>query len=569
LPDATFTSGGLVKPSYEVLNLIEDPSYEKPYDGGDGVYTAWHSMPLGALWLYAETLESTAEDVDLFVGRDDNGNARADESEQLCASGSPDELELCELYDLPPGNYWILVQNFTGTEPGGDDIPLIHAGVGPSADSNLAVSGPGIIAAGATIPLRVSWDNLDALPGDQFFGAIGIGNDRDTPNNVGVIPIRFNRVGISAAETFPLINGVTHHLALDAGDVHDRIFIDVPPGTDSLTLFAGGAYEAQTNGLRLELKRLGFDDAFSEPPFAASAADAATLVSAEGVGGVGPSITVVGVDPGRWYAVLSNSNGSPSAVSIQATTNLTGGPLAAQSGLWEPNSRPGLGQGYEYNEAGSFRALIWYTYDEDGQPAWYISSNPVTGSNIWSSDLLRYTNDGEQQHFARVGRVTITRLGVNDTMFSYTLFGQSGSERMQPISSLTCPQVDGAARSYTGLWYRGMDGLGGASVLVNAFTQSQIHYLFDDVGMPRWLYAQDVVNPAPTNSEIPMLQFSGYCAVCEKGSVASQTVGMLERSFASETSGSWTLDYVFGAPLSGSVERTDSIIKLTDMMECQ
>ena len=104
---------------------------------------------------------------------------------------------------------------------------------------------------------------------------------------------------------------------------------------------------------------------------------------------------------------------------------------------------------------------------------------------------------------------------------------------------------------------------------MNSSTQSQIHYLFDDMGMPRWLYAQDVVNPEPTNSEIPMLQFSGYCAVCDKGTVSSQTVGVLERSFDSETSGSWTLDYMFGAPLSGSVERTDSIIKLTDEMECQ
>ncbi len=569
LPDATFTSGGLVRPSYEVLNLIEDPSFENAYDGGSGVYTAWHSMPLGALWLYAETLDSTAEDVDLFVGRDDNGNGRADESEQLCASTSPDELELCDLYNLPPGSYWVLVQNWTGTEAGGDDIPLIHAGVGPSDDSNLAVSGPGITEEGTTIPLRVSWDNLDALPGDQFFGAIGVGSDRDTPNNLGVIPVRLNRNGISDAETFPLINGVTHHLALDAGDTHDQIFIDVPPGTDSLTVFTDGADEAQNNSLRLELKRLDFDDAFSEPPFAASAADAATLVSADGVGGVGPSITVVGVDPGRWYAVLSNSNGSPSAVSVRATVNMTGDPLAAQSGLWEPGSRPGLGQGYESSEAGSYQALIWYTYDEDGHPAWYISSNPISGSNIWSSDLLRFTNDGAEQHFARVGRVTITRLGVDDTMFSYTLFGQSGSERMQPISAPTCPQIGGSAKSYTGLWYRGIDGLGGASALVNASTQSQIHYLFDDAGMPRWLYAQDLVNPEPTNSEIPILQFSGYCAVCDKGTVSSQTVGMLERIFDSETSGSWTLDYVFEAPLSGSVDRTDSIIKLTDMMECQ
>jgi hypothetical protein len=119
------------------------------------------------------------------------------------------------------------------------------------------------------------------------------------------------------------------------------------------------------------------------------------------------------------------------------------------------------------------------------------------------------------------------------------------------------------------VWFRGVDGLGGASILVNAGTQAQIHYLFDDSGRPRWLFAQDLVNSEPTNSELPMLQFSGYCAVCEASAVSSETVGMLERSFDSESTGSWTLDYLFKSPLSGSVNRTDQIIKLTDELDCQ
>jgi hypothetical protein len=140
---------------------------------------------------------------------------------------------------------------------------------------------------------------------------------------------------------------------------------------------------------------------------------------------------------------------------------------------------------------------------------------------------------------------------------------------MQPISLLTCPQVSGSVKSYSGLWYPGFDGLGGASVLVNAQTQSQIHYLFDGAGAPRWLVAQDLDNPQPTNSELPMLQFSGYCAVCDATGVTSQTVGVLGRTFSSEGQGSWNLDYLLKVPLSGSVQRTDQIIKLTDRMDCR
>ena len=154
-------------------------------------------------------------------------------------------------------------------------------------------------------------------------------------------------------------------------------------------------------------------------------------------------------------------------------------------------------------------------------------------------------------------------------MFSYTLFGRSGTERMWPLALQTCPQIDGSYKSYTGLWSRSVSGLGGASVLVSDQTQSQIHYLYDSSGTPRWLLAQDVVNPEPTNSEIPILQFSGYCAVCQESNISSQTVGVLERGFESETAGSWTLDYLFAGPLNGSVNRTDEVFKVTDVLGCQ
>ena len=115
LPDATFTAGGLVRPQQTAQTLVQDPTDDTPYDGGQGVFTVWHALPQGGLWLHAQTLASTAEDVDLFVGRDDNANGIAEESEELCASATPVDTEECNLYDLPAGNYWILVQNWTGT----------------------------------------------------------------------------------------------------------------------------------------------------------------------------------------------------------------------------------------------------------------------------------------------------------------------------------------------------------------------------------------------------------------------------------------------------------------------
>lgn len=566
MPDATFISGALTPPAQ--ATLFQDTTDDDPYDGGAGVFTTWYSLPQGASWLYVKTLASTATDLDLYVGRDSNGNGIAESFEELCFSITEDDLELCELNDLPPGNYWMLVQNWLAVEPDGDLATLAYAAVSPTDEKNFAVSAPGITTGEGTLPVRLSWNNINALPGEQFNAAVSVGTDREHPDNIGYIPVTFNRSAIAEPETFPLMNGTTHRLAIDALQSHDRIFIDVPPGTESLTVFANGASEDQSNGLTLELRRADFENAFSPPPFAAPASAAQAMVSADGVGGVGPSITVFGVEPGRWYAMLTNRNDTPSAVEIRAAIGYQGLPIAAQPGLWEPNSRPGLGQGYEYNQGGSSRALVWYSYDEAGQPTWYIAGNPVSESNIWTADLLRFTNDGARQQSTPVGQVSITTLAEKDQMFSYTLFGQSGSERMQPISPETCPEIDGSAKSWTGLWYRGMDGLGGASILANASTQSQIHYLFDDSGLSRWLVAQDLDHPEPGNSVLPLLQFSGYCAVCEAGSVSFATAGVLERTFDSESAGSWTLDYLFNPPLSGSVERSDSIIKLTDRLDC-
>jgi len=575
MPDATFRSGGLQAPVRRVETLPEDPSNGDPYNGGTGVFTQWHELPQGGLWLYAETLPSTAQDIDLFVGRDDNGNGLAEEFEELCTSTTPTDVERCDLFDQPPGDYWIVVQNWTAsndgfTGSGSDEVTLLSAGIGPGTGNNLVATGPGIVPAGGAFTVQLSWDDLPAVTGDEWLGAVGIGTSRDNPNNVGVIPVYFNRNGIAKA-TFPLFDGVERRLALAAGAAHDRLFIDVPASADGLTVSAAGLDPVHSGALTLQLKRLSFNAGLADPPFAAAPGAAAVVASATGNGTTGPAVSVSGgqLQQGRWYAVLTNGNAFPAGVTVRADVTFGPSGVAIHRGLWEPSSRPGLGQGYEYNWGESDRALIWYTYDEPGQPAWYIAGAPATDHDAWTAPLYRATNDGMSQQLTRVGTVSVTNIAGNDALFSFSLFGEGGTERMQPLSALTCPQVNGSAASYTGLWYRGTDGLGGASVVMNANTQAQIHYLYDALGFPRWLVAQDPDGGGPNAAEIPMLQFQGYCAVCAETGVSYETMGTLQRSFSSQTAGSWTLDYLFEPPLTGDVDRTDPIVKLTGTLPCQ
>jgi len=571
MPDATFTSGGLVVPTLTVENLPQDPTKDNPYDRSEGLMTVWHTVPADTLWLHTSTLPSTSEDLDLFVGLDSNGDGNAQESEELCSSTSPTEVELCDLFTPVAGNYWVIVQNWTATNDF-DEVTLRSAVVGKNTLSQLAAGGSGIVEAGEAQTVRLSWDNVSDVPATELIGAVGVGTSRENPNNIGIIPVTFSKTGIEAPATLVLMDGISRGLTLTGSSTHERAFIDVPPGTDSLTVAASGADGEQSDNLVIELYRVGFDDAFANVPYA-SAPDTSggPLASASGVSGNGPSVTVGGgaLLPGRWYAVLKNNSQDPADIEIRADLVSSGPAGPVQFGLWEPSSRVDIHQGIDFNSTGPYRAMLWYTYDDDGQPAWYNAASVVPEGNVFVAQLLRYTNDGTLQQHATVGSVSITVLGENDMIFSWVLFGEEGSDRMLPLTSPDCPIVDGSKKSYDGLWSRTNIGVGGASAMVNAVAQGYVHYIYDDSGRPVWWTASALEPEVVSETEMEIIQWTGFCPTCAETVPSSETAGVFTRTFIDESNLTWTLDYVLNPPLSGSMTRTDVTEKLSVAKVCQ
>jgi hypothetical protein len=292
------------------------------------------------------------------------------------------------------------------------------------------------------------------------------------------------------------------------------------------------------------------------------------VASSEGGGGTGPGLAINdSVPPGRYYIDLANNRNAPASVSIEVTLQYDATSLSPHRGLWDFDR--GIFQGAEWNSAGDNSFMVWYAYDFDGQPTWYIASGPSPLGNVWVADLVRVTNDGAEQQENPAGVVSMTFLSNNQVVMSYTLFGESGFDPMHPNGVNTCPMVGGGEQSYTGHWYRGEDGLGGSTVLVYADAQAQVHYLFDGSGVPRWIIAADDENQSPSAQEIPLLQFDGFCALCAPEEVVWETIGMVTRSFDGETSGSWTLDFVLEPPLMQSIDRSDDIVKLSDTISCE
>lgn len=580
LADLTFKSGGLVAPTRTVQTLKEDPTSsglesdkgrrnrvqnEDPYDGGEGVFTVWHNLPAGGLWLHAATLASSADDLDMFVGRDDNGDGFPGEEEELCTSTSPIDVEECNLYNLPAGNYWIVIQNWSGVNPAGDSVTLVSAAIPSAANSPMVVTGPGIVPANQQFAVNVNWRNVSALPGEQLLGAVGIGSKRNQPNDLGVIPIRFNRSAIVAPQTFPLFNGETQGLALAGNSAHERIFVDVPPGTTSLNVQASGGSGTQSNGLRIELYRQDFAPALATQPFATMPGGLAQVAMASGGSNLGPSITLSNnPTPGRYFVRLANVSANAAAVSIVANVQSTQAGITPFKGLYR-FLRSNY-QGGEYNSIGSFHYVLWYSFDQAGEPTFYNSSAPAPTGNVWVTDLLRYTNDGTQQQAQVVGKLAMTFISNSEVIYSYSLLGIVGSDKMVPLSPNTCPTVSGTKRSYHGTWGKQQIGLGGATVSVFDTSQSHIHYLFDGMGKPRFLLAAPHTNQSSSATSMPILQFNAWCATCPEVPVQINDVGTFTRNFATASTGSWTFNY---QAWSLFVNRTDQIVKISDSLQCQ
>lgn len=572
MPDATFTYGGLAIPETATGYVSQDTTNSDPYDSPGGVWIRWFDLPAGTLLLHAETLPSNSDDLDLFVGYDANGNSEAEASEELCTSTSPSDTENCDITAPVAGRYWVLVQNWSTTNLR-DSVTLKSAVVGENSPASLRASGNGIVPAGTSHQVRLFWDNVAALPGTELLGAVGIGTRRDSPNDIGVIPVRFTKTAIAAPETLVLMDGIPRGLSLKASGTHDRIVIDIPPGTGSMTVStsAMSAHGPRDQALEMSLYRMGFDGAFTQAPFA-SAADqgGAPLGSASGTGNGGPTLTLTGgqVASGRWYVVLSNKSQFDLEVEIRADLDYSGSPLPLSAGLWQSSSRPGLNQGFDYSSTGDYRALLWYSYDQDGKPAWYLAAGPEPVGNVWVAELERFTNDGSLQQSTPVGHVSVTTLSEQDNVFSFVLFGEQGSDRMVPTSPPLCPLVGNGKKSYTGLWSRPAVGVGGASALVNEATQGYLHYIYDGQGNPVWLLGASVNNGLP-HTEMSLLQYTGYCAVCTGDEPTSQEVGVLTMDYTDEVSATWNLDYILAPPLAGSVKRSDDVAKLTVPLLCQ
>lgn len=174
--------------------IAQDSTRGDAYDDlTDGVQTFWFTVPEGAKLFVNEITKSESPDLDLRVGRDDNGDGIVEREEQLASSLTFSAFERISLSAPEPGNYWVTVQNWSSASEGSvDKFELSTVLLEEQDEGNLTVTGPDSVDKLTDYDITFNW-NADAVAGESLYALVQLGHDADHPASLGNIAVTFNR----------------------------------------------------------------------------------------------------------------------------------------------------------------------------------------------------------------------------------------------------------------------------------------------------------------------------------------------------------------------------------------
>jgi hypothetical protein len=271
-----------------------------------------------------------------------------------------------------------------------------------------------------------------------------------------------------------------------------------------------------------------------------------------------------------------------------AATSPTPAP-APYAGLWYDRDRDAHGVDFQriYTDAAGFDiySLIFYTYDANGRPEWYIAIGPLVDGvfaaqlDAAGNSLVRYRYVGgatpQQAVASESGQVILdfnqaaTSPACNDGtarqgvgllgMFRYTLGGVSDAWCMEEL-------IPAAARpdnDLTGTWYGGSGDSGwGSSVASSAISPTQrllfsTLYYPDGSGNGRWAYVSS--GDYQPGQSLPVFERRGYCRTCA-ASTSDTQIGVLIPNLTQAVQGQagsnrLSFDVTYGGPEGGRFVR--------------
>jgi len=595
LPKATFTAASLAPAVQSSLSMGVDPTPGNVYGTFPGpgkqfvlfpnVYQQGIDTASYGRAFIVEIASSDAPSTRLFAGIDSNGNGQPDADEQACATtaqGVVTPVARCvvDLRNAGAVNVWVLVEvpsgnaNTTYTVSLSSGIPAINILVPQGAVAQqLHVVGPGHVPAETNFPLRLFWgqssatEPSDSLGWGTYYGAVMIdavpGVAPNALGESGLVPLSITRDpgGDDVADV--LFPGLTRNVSLFGPQTLQHMFIDVPQGV--ATLEVDTDLVSSLAPLSFSLIRTDF------PPSSASsqvaAAPAGPLAAGWSLDSFNHSRQIsVPASPGRWYVVsqYNATKGAGFSLSTKLTYGGTPPPTLTPGNYFDPQ-RPG--HGIFISQAGGQQVVDWYTYLEDGTPTWYVAQDiaPAASVGTWTSTLYRVTWDGDAGTPTPVGDVTLTATSADHLMFSWQLYGQTGSEAMQLLAAPLCVNAGGNV-NLNGEWYPPAQPGYGFDALALPSQQFDAFYMYDDTGNPRWVVGSN--GPFAASSTVPMVQSSGFCPLCAFVAYTTQPAGDFTVKYTNATQGHLTTAITLSAPLSGAWNIDQPIMRLTGSATC-
>ncbi|MFN8465391.1 MAG: trypsin-like serine protease [Caldilineaceae bacterium] len=198
------TTPALVKKLYvgstEVITgtIAPDPTNNNPWDVyAGGIYTQLITIsdPSTAL-LAVQIVDTTAVDLDLYVGYDADGNGQPSADEVLCQSASASARELCELPEPGAGVFWLLLQNWESSGAPFDTFTMIITKVAHSGESpQFQVTGPPATTLGVPFAVSIHWALPGLHAGGIMYGLLELGTSPGQPDNIVSLPVKLIRLG--------------------------------------------------------------------------------------------------------------------------------------------------------------------------------------------------------------------------------------------------------------------------------------------------------------------------------------------------------------------------------------
>lgn len=177
------------------------------------------------------------------------------------------------------------------------------------------------------------------------------------------------------------------------------------------------------------------------------------------------------------------------------------------SGGWYNPARSG--HGFDLQRAGDQLSLIWYTYETDGTPTWYLGLGALQGAR-WETDLLKFRMLDGVASSSVVGSVALDFSSERSAQFSWTLPEGSGSEPVQPL------YLGNSSESQfpTSAWYHPAESGWGLSVTHQGDLRYAMAFVYDAAGEPYWFIGAALDPADPHRFDMQWFVGDDRCPSC-------------------------------------------------------